>query len=243
MTVRLRVLTYNVHKCVGTDRALDVARIAEVVRHYDPDVVCLQEVLWTPTSNGTKPQPQLLAEALGTRYGAVGLNCRRRVGVYGNATYSRWPVESSENVDLTLRFKKPRAALYTRIGAKAGAVHVFNVHLGLARFERTRQMQELVGEIEGMTPPEEPVVILGDTNDWQNRLCTGALSDAGFRCATGSAEDPGHATFPSWYPMGALDKIFCRSLKVVRAYPSRLALARVASDHLPVIADLELASP
>jgi endonuclease/exonuclease/phosphatase family metal-dependent hydrolase len=238
--VRLRILTYNVHKCVGTDRALSVDRIAEVVRHYDPDVVCLQEVLWSPDRNGHKAQTQLLAEALGMRNGAIGLNCRRRAGVYGNATYSRWPLGDSENIDLTLRFKKARAALYTRVHLRDARVHVFNVHLGLARFERMRQMQDLVTETAGMTAAGEPVVILGDTNDWQNRLCTGALAVAGFQCATGSPDHPGHATFPSWYPMGALDKVFCRSMKVVRAYPSRLALARVASDHLPVIADLDL---
>jgi endonuclease/exonuclease/phosphatase family metal-dependent hydrolase len=241
---RLRLVTYNVHKCVGTDRALDVGRVADVLRHYEPDVVCLQEVLWSPGANGAQAQPRLIADALGMRHGAVGLNCRRRAGVYGNVTLSRLPVELSTNLDLTVRFKKPRGALYTRVQVGGARVHVFNVHLGLLRFERAIQMQNLVDQVPELAGQDEPVVVLGDTNDWRNRLGVGVCTGAGLRCVTGSDTEPGHATFPSWYPVGALDKVFCNDrLRLLRAYPSRLALARLASDHLPMVVDFEVPGP
>ena len=238
--MRLRILTYNIHKGVGTDRAYRLDRIADVVRHYAPAVIALQEVTFAQDGENP-PQPRAIAAALGMRHGVVALNCRRRQCVYGNMTMSRLPFEDHANVDLSIRFKKPRAALYTRIALRDGPLHFFNVHLGLARFERTIQMRDLVEQAEDLAPQGQPVVIAGDTNDWQHTLYARVLSGAGFACVTGDATDPGHATFPSWYPMGALDKVFSRGDVVsVRAYPSRLALARVASDHLPVIADLEI---
>jgi endonuclease/exonuclease/phosphatase family metal-dependent hydrolase len=242
--VKLRLVSYNIHKGVGVDRHYRLDRIAEVVRHYDPDVVCLQEVLWKPVADGHRTQPQAIADALGLPHRIIALNCHRRTGTYGNMTLSRYPLEECENLDLTRRFQKPRAALYTRIRLPHARLHVFNAHLGLAGFERVRQMQDLVAETERVAPPHEAVVYAGDMNDWRHRIYPVVLEEAGFHCAVGDADDPGHSTYPSWYPVGALDKVFVRGgVKAVRAFPSRLALCRVASDHLPLIAELTVVSP
>lgn len=237
--IRLRLVSYNIHKGVGVDRKYRLDRIADVVRHYDPDVVCLQEVLWKPVADGERTQPQELADALGLPHRVIALNCHRRMGTYGNMTLSRFPLEEVENLDLSLRFQKPRAALYTRIKLRGTSLHVFNAHLGLAGFERVRQMHSLIEETERLAPEPEPVLYAGDMNDWRHRIFPGVLEKAGFRCAVGDKDDPGHATYPSWYPVGALDKVFVKGgVSAVRAFPSRLAVARVASDHLPLIAEL-----
>jgi endonuclease/exonuclease/phosphatase family metal-dependent hydrolase len=239
--VKVRLVSYNVHKGVGTDRHLRIDRIAEVVRHYDPHVVCLQEVIWSPVAEGHRTQPQALADAIGLPHAVIALNCHRLRGTYGNMTLSRFPFELHENLDLTVSFKKPRAALYTRIRLPHAPLHVFNAHLGLAGFERIRQMRELVADTPRVAPPVEAVVYAGDMNDWRHKLYASVLAGAGFRCAVGDADDPGHATYPSWFPIGALDKVFVRgAVRSVHAHPSRLALARVASDHLPVIAEIEV---
>ncbi len=238
--MRVRIVTYNIHKGVGTDGHLGLDRIVEVVRHYEPEVVCLQEVMWSSTAAGHPTQPQALGTALGRPHGSVALNCHRRNGTYGNVTFSRWPIELHENVDLTVRFKKSRAALYTRLRlSDGGALHVFNLHLGLAGYERIWQMRDLVSEVERVAPGTEAVVLAGDMNDWRHRLYPQVLAAHGYRCAIGDDDDPGHATYPSWMPVGALDKVFVKGdVRARNAHPSRLALARTASDHLPIVAEL-----
>lgn len=239
--MKLRLVTYNVHKGVGTDGRLALDRIADVVRHYDPHLVCLQEVIWSDEEEVSGAQPRALADAIGLPHRIIALNCRRPHGVYGNMTLSKFPLEEHENLDVTVPFKRSRAVLYTRLRLPRAPLHLFNAHLGLAGWERLWQMHELVADAPRLVPDGEAIVFAGDMNDWRHRLYPGVLAKAGFRCAVGDADDPGHATYPSWYPLGALDKVFVRGgVRASRARPSRLALARVASDHLPLIADLEV---
>ena len=232
----MRLLTYNIHKGVGTDGRRDLGRIADVVRHYDPDVVALQEVMWFDGRRGRRPQAPELAKRIGLSYGAVALNCPKRVGIYGNVTFSRPELLEHRNLDLTVPLKRPRAALHTLVRGEDGDVHVFNVHLGLVGVERTAQARRLVAEIDELAPQSAPVVVLGDTNDWNQRLGPRVLEPAGFRDVAVEA-----ASFPSWYPVARIDRVYVRGeLTVKRAFSSRLPLARVASDHLPVVVDVVL---
>jgi endonuclease/exonuclease/phosphatase family metal-dependent hydrolase len=239
--MKLRLVTYNIHKGVGTDRRLRLDRIAEIVRHYDPHVVCLQEVTWAPAARARRTQPQALADAIGLPHCVVALNCIRWSCVYGNMTLSKFPIETHENLDLTVTFKKSRGALYTLIRLPHAPLHVFNAHLGLAGYERAMQMRELVADTPRLAGPREAVVYAGDMNDWRHRIFSDVLATSGYRCAAGDADDPGHATYPSRLPVVALDKVFVHgAVKAARATPSRLALARVASDHHPVVVELEV---
>jgi len=241
--VRLRLLSYNVHKGVGTDGRTDLARIADVIRHYDADVVALQEVMWYEPWRRKRSHYQELFDLLDLPHAAIGLNCRRHFGIYGNATFSRLPFEAAHNVDLTVPLKRARSALHTAVRVAEGApdLHVFNLHLGLARFERRLQMERLVGEMDGEVGRGAPALVFGDTNDWRDRLFAGVLRAAEFTRHTPRKRGPTHGTFPSWYPVADLDKVFVRgALRLVRVFPSRLAIARVASDHLPVVVELEL---
>jgi len=239
--MRLRCLTYNIHKGIGTDGARDLRRIAQVVRHYDPDVVALQEIMWFRPREGFPPQPTALAGELSMHIGAVGLNCRRRVGVYGNATLTNCELVEHANLDLTVPLKKSRSALYSLVRRDGVLVHFYNVHLGLARYERVAQARRLIAEIEEVAPAPAPVVVMGDTNDWRDVVFPAVFAPAGFRCRGGGSGSRAHGTFPSWYPVANLDRVFVRGdVHIHRAYASRLALARQASDHLPVIADLDV---
>lgn len=241
--MRLRLVTYNVHKGVGTDGRTDLARIADVIRHYDADVTVLQEVMFYEPWRGKRSQAAELHELLGRPHAAVGLNCRRHFGIYGNVSFSRWPFEVQENVDLTVPLKRPRSALRTTVSLDGGRrLHVFNAHLGLVRLERRLQAERLLDEIEEAAGPDGPVVVLGDTNDWRDRLFPAVFRPAGFVRHKTRPRGPSHGSFPSWYPVADIDRVFARgAVRLHRVFPSRLALARVASDHLPVIADVELA--
>ena len=240
--MRLRVVTYNVHKGVGTDGRLDLERIAAVIRHYDADVTVLQEVMFYEPWRGKRSQAAVLHALLDRPHAAIGLNCRRHHGIYGNVTFSRWPLPVQENIDLTVPLKRPRSALRTTVEVTGGRrLHVYNAHLGLVRIERRLQIERLVAEIDGTVGHDDPVVVLGDTNDWRDRLFPNVLQGAGFTRHRSRARGSSHGSFPSWYPVADIDRVYARGLvRLARVFPSRLALARVASDHLPVIAEIEL---
>ncbi len=242
----MRLIIWNIHKGIGArDRHYAPGRIASVLGHYQPDVVLLQEVDDGAPRSGRDPQAQMLAEALEMPHVAFGPNVKLKVGRYGNATLSRHPIAEHRNVDLTLPMKKRRGALYTKLHAQVRghrySVHLFNIHLGLAGMERRWQTKKLVDRVplSGLRRGSR-VIVAGDTNDWAGALPYGSLGRDGFRCVTGIGAKA-IRTFPSWKPVGALDKIFLRGpVSTHHVFRSRMALAREASDHIPIIVDLDL---
>lgn len=241
----MRVVTYNIHRAIGVDRQFRPDRIASVLRHYDPDVVLLQEV-----DDGVPRSRELnladeLAGALGFPYFTLGRNVRLRRGAYGNATLSRFEIVRERNIDLTVNGRKGRGCQHTTLNVpgkngEQSHVEVFNLHLGLSARERDRQAGILVRseEFPGLDGGP-PCIVGGDFNDWRSRLRSIFVEVFRFRSAT---EAPGGSirairTYPSLSPRGALDRVYYRGLDLVRAYRCRLGMSKVASDHLPVIVD------
>ncbi len=247
--MRLRVLTYNIHRAIGVDRRFLPERIASIIGYYNPDIAMLQEVDEGVPRSRELDLARELARALDFQHYAIGHNVRLRKGRYGNATLSRWPIRRERNIDLTIGFMRRRGCQHTRIAVRTPAggtrrLEVFNLHLGLSARERERQMALLVRSREfAALPYQVPTVIAGDTNDWRSLLRPIFVDMLGFRSATGGndARERAIATFPSFFPQGALDRVYYRGpLRLVSARRCRLALSRVASDHLPVIVDFEL---
>jgi len=244
--VQLRFLTYNIHKGIGIDRRFRLERTAEVISHYAPDVVMLQEVdHGAPRSRGLNLAVEL-SEKLGLPRVALGLNVKLKQGNYGNAILSRFPIVTERNIDLTMpdswiRRGCQHAALDLGRGRR---LEVFNLHLGLSARERALQVAELVRSAEFRDAnPRHATFIGGDFNDWRSLLLPTFTESLGFRCATERAHGRRRVipTYPSFSPQGGLDRLYYRgpvSLLAVQA--SRLRLARLASDHLPVIADFVL---
>ncbi|HEY0191186.1 MAG TPA: endonuclease/exonuclease/phosphatase family protein [Kofleriaceae bacterium] len=240
--MKLRALSYNIHKCIGgVDRRYDPARIAEVIRKLEIDIAMLQEVDGGVKRSNFDHQTDLLAEQLGLRYRTWFPNVDiRGGGQYGNAILSRYPIIESSNIDLSIRFKKKRSALHAVLRVRHEdvdrTVHVYNMHLGLARFERRIQLRKFLDShpfqnLHGDTP----VVVGGDLNDVYGGLGD-FLAPAGFR---GIERRP--LTFPAWGPVRALDAIFVRGdLDLVRLSRCDSDLARRASDHRPLVADIGL---
>ncbi len=242
----MRLLVWNIHKGIGgIDRRYDPDRIVTVVHHHRPDVLLLQEVDDRVPRSRHDPQPELLAERLGFGHVAYGPNVHLKHGRYGNATLSHFPISRRENVDLTFPMKKPRGALVVEVDVPVDgheySVHLVNVHLGLSGLERRWQVRRLLASerLEHLDRRSR-LVIAGDTNDWAGALPEGRLRREGFECATGRGRRAVR-TFPAWGPTGALDKVFLRGpVRALHAMRSRLALARHASDHLPLVVDLAL---
>lgn len=256
--MRIRIVTYNIHRAIGVDRRFRPERIVQILSHYRPDLVLLQEV-----DEGAPRSRELdlaceLAKELGFPYYAVGHNVSLRKGRYGNATLSRFPILRERNIDLTIESQRiggswiRRGCQHTSLSIDGDGRHleVFNLHLGLSARERDRQVRLLASSAEFRSlAPHVPTLVGGDFNDWRSLLRPVFTERLGFACATdGKARRNGALhralrTYPSFSPQGGLDRIYYRgSLELAGARPCRLQLSRVASDHLPVIAEFRLRS-
>jgi endonuclease/exonuclease/phosphatase family metal-dependent hydrolase len=246
--MRFRLLTYNIHKAIGVDGEFSPKRIVALLRHYDADIALLQEVDRGVPRSRHLDLASHLAGKLRYDYRAVGMNVVMKKGKYGNATLTRFPIGRQHNIDLTWSRRKHRGAQHTSIAIpkRGGAVtvDVFNVHLGLLARERYRQVTRLLASRDVAHLDESRAcIIAGDMNDWRGVLKRRCFVPAGFVCVTNRR--PGSRwsikTYPSYAPTGGLDKIFFRGgVRLLHVHRSRLALARVASDHLPVIAEFEV---
>lgn len=243
--MRIRLLTYNVHKCIGgIDRLYRPERIGEVIAHYAPDVALLQEVAsGTRRSHGDQ-QVDLLGGLLDMPHRAYYPNVRLPSGgTYGNALLSHHPISESHNIDVSIPLKKRRGVLHARCrirpcaGARWRTVHIFNLHLGLSGIERKLQLRRFL-ETDPFVGLDRRarVIVAGDFNDVWGTLGDKSLAPAGFRGLARPLR-----TFPAFAPLRSLDSIYLRGdIEFVRVFRARVAESRRASDHLPLVGDLEL---
>jgi endonuclease/exonuclease/phosphatase family metal-dependent hydrolase len=237
--MHLRLLSYNIHKGIGgVDRRYDLTRIIETINFYQPDIALLQEVdEGVPRSLG-HGQVEMLAAATQLHCSAFQRNVRLKVGHYGNAILSRFPLHDTVEFDLTLAPKKRRGALVTRcsvpVGGHTKTLVIANVHLGLAGFERQIQLRRLLAD-HCLTALRRrtPLVIAGDFNDVWNSIGRRVMHMAGFQPAGGVIR-----TFPAAMPLRPLDRVFYRGdLLALRTFAGHTQTARRASDHLPLVAE------
>jgi len=236
----LRVATYNVHGCFGLDRRRSEDRIAKVIAELSADIVGLQELDRNRRRSGSVDQAGLIAEQLGWhRYFHPAL----RMGEehFGNAILSRYPLTLRRASDLpgTAPFycREKRGAISMEVETPFGLVHIINTHFGLGRGERLLQAQMLTGtEWFGETPPENPLIVLGDFNTLPGSRTHRALTEA-LRDVRKLVRPAGpRGTFPTSFPRFAVDHIFINSaLRPLSLTVHRTPLARMASDHLPLV--------
>jgi endonuclease/exonuclease/phosphatase family metal-dependent hydrolase len=240
--MRVRIVTWNIHKGIGgVDRRYRLERVIELLKAQTPDVALLQEVSDELPRSQYHDQAALLSEALQMPHIAYGPQHRFSVGGYGNAIISRWPLSNVHNVDLTIGTRKKRGVLQARSRVRferhSRTIVLHNLHLGLAGAEREEQLRRFLSSspFKGLHH-RTPIVLGGDLNDVWGTLGARFLLPAGFTRAGRLAN-----TFPAWLPVRPLDGIFVRgAIAAHRCSPARGALARQASDHLPLVADLEL---
>jgi endonuclease/exonuclease/phosphatase family metal-dependent hydrolase len=243
----IRVVTYNIHRAIGVDRRFKPERIVRILHHHNPDLVLLQEVDEGAPRSRELDMARELAGELGFAHFAVGHNVSLRKGRYGNATLSRFPILRERNIDLSLpgRWIR-RGCQHTSIALLPGRppLEVFNLHLGLSARERERQVELLARSSEfASLGPEAPCLVAGDFNDWRSLLRPRFTNGLGFTCATDGRTGRRRplATFPAFSPRGGLDRIYYRGpLRLLGVRRCRLQVARVASDHRPVIAEFQL---
>jgi len=235
---KFRIVTYNVHKCVGVDRRLDPARIVSVLKEINADIVALQEVLCIHGGASEDDQAHFIARGLGFNY-CMGHNRELRGGIYGNLALSRFPLLGSENHDISVAGREERGCLRVDVAlGKEGGLHVYNVHLGTSFIERRRQARKLISESilsDGKIPG--PRIMLGDFNEWTRGLVTRLLNEH-FRSGDIRMHLKRSRTYPGLLPIVHLDHIyFDETLELEKAELHRSRATLLASDHLPIFAD------
>jgi endonuclease/exonuclease/phosphatase family metal-dependent hydrolase len=237
----MRLLTYNIHKGVGTDGRYRLERVIAVIMAEAPDLVCLQEVDRNVRRSRRDDQPALLAEKLGAAASLYQLNVPRGEGGYGNLLLSRWPLRETRQISLRFQHRVPRGAQFAVVDTPEGPLHLVHIHFGLSSRERRWQAAQLLEHADFQAASHLPTLIAGDSNDWRNALSKRILLPDDFRQAT--APTRRYRTFPAFLPLASLDKIFYRGPFVeVETRVVRGRLARRASDHHPVVCDFHLAS-
>jgi endonuclease/exonuclease/phosphatase family metal-dependent hydrolase len=239
---RIRVATYNVHKCVGMDRRRLPERVALVIRELDADVVAIQEILAVEAGKPEYDQVRRIASELDGYTCCFGENRQLYGGGYGNLTMSRLPIRTCVNYDVTWRRRERRGCLRTDIAITDKVLlHIFNVHLGTGFVERRHQARRLLSDqVLNHSEFSGPRIVVGDFNEWTRGLAS-RLMRGSFAAVEPRAFLRYSRTYPGVLPLLHLDHFYYDTqlkLASFRLHRSRKAL--VASDHLPLVADFEL---
>jgi endonuclease/exonuclease/phosphatase family metal-dependent hydrolase len=242
-TAALRLLTYNVHRCVGLDHRHAPDRIARVIAQFNPDVVALQEIEDRNPRTGHVDQARVISDILQTEFHFHP--ARQRGGAkFGNAVFSRLPmrmIRSAILPGLPLLPVQSRGALWVSIAIGDVNLQIINTHLGLLPRERLLQAGSLVGG-EWLGHPEclGPRILCGDFNATSAsriyRLFGGPLRDV-------QRENGGKpaSTWPSFFPILRYDRVFVDpQIVVCRVMVPRTPLTALASDHLPLVLDFKI---
>ena len=248
----LRVSTYNIHKGVrgvGPRKRLEIHNLVLGIEALDSDLVFLQEVRrmnraaarhFPDTHVGWPRVPQAEYLAPEGYEVAYHTNAVTREGEHGNALLSRWPLGDIGHHDVSDHRFEQRGLLHVPVHWNGVKVNAIVAHFGLMHASRVRQVQRLAAFIEATVPRDELLIVAGDFNDWGDKLDL-PMRAAGLRRATVEGDAPARCnTFPSRIPIFSMDRIYARGLHCVStSVPRGVAWARM-SDHLPLVAELEL---
>jgi len=250
----LRVMTYNVHSCIGMDGKLSPQRIARVIAQYQPDIVALQELDVIRARTEGVDQAHFIAQILEMDHHFHPV-IHLEEECYGDAILTHLPMSliKTDHFPLPINAKprlEPRGVLWVKIEFQGKIINVMNTHLGLTPSERSIQVDALLSR-EWLTHPDchESMILCGDFNaaPWQStyrRLST-VLNDVQIKNVNSRQvkNNKSQNTFSSRYPMVRIDHIFIdESIQVKKFKVAMTSLTSVASDHLPLIVDLEIDS-
>lgn len=237
----MRVMSWNLHAMMGADGRRDPERVARVIAEARPDVAGLQEVGAPLPPGGPADPAQLLAHLTGM-HGAFGPTMSHRLGfAYGNAVLSRYPILAVRNYDLSVPGREPRGCVRADVEVSGTRVHFFAAHLGLHWRERRRQAAQLLSaDILRDAALAHPLVLVGDFNSLSHRSAVPRwLRRQLVDCARAARNEA--PTFPSRFPLLRLDHCYVdAALRVLSVEVVRTPLARRASDHLPLVVELEV---
>lgn len=236
----LKILSYNVHSCIGTDRKLDPARVAEVIARLSPDIIGLQELDAGRRRTGGADQAEIIASLLEMKvhfHAALHVAEER----YGDAILTTLPMRFVKGGMLPSHGEQ-RGALWVEVTVGDKKVQVFNTHLGLPRRDRIQQMTTLLGPswIGNSNTKGTPQILIGDLNSIGRSAAYKQVARSMKDVQLDNGRKP-QATFPSRFPLLRLDHILVSDdIDVLDAQVIADPLARKASDHLPLMATVSI---
>lgn len=228
----LTLATYNVHRCTGADGRRDPDRIARVIKELRADLVGLQEIDSSPPGGDELDQLHYLASE--TEFAAImGSTMKRRDSIYGNALLTRHEVLEIRRIDLSVPGREPRGAIDVDLQVNGVVVRAIVTHLGLSYRERQAQFRRLRNALA--RGRERVQILMGDFNEWY------PLSRQIRPLQRYFGAVPYRPTFPSRFPIFALDRMWVRPGPcLVNVEPHVTLTSRVASDHLPLKGEVTL---
>jgi len=248
MTV-LRIATWNIHKGFSQwGRRLMVHELRERLRELAPDIVFLQEVQGLHRRHAHRhadwpavPQHEFLAAEFFAS-AVYGRNAVYDHGHHGNALLACFPLLASDNQDVTHLWFERRGLLHATLALPKPmpALHCVNVHLSLLGPSRRRQMRALGERLEALIPPDAPLIVAGDFNDWRNRADALLAARLGLSEAFAVAGGRPSRSFPAALPLLRLDRIYLRGLRVREVCRHAGPPWSLISDHAALSATLEL---
>ena len=237
---RLKILSYNVHSCIGTDRKLDPARIAEVIAAEEPDVIGLQELDVGRNRTGGIDQAHTIASLV-----EMGFHFHPALRVseekYGDAILTALPSRMVKGDELPSTGEQ-RGAVWVEVDVDGRKVQIFNTHLGLLGGDRMRQVGALLGA-SWLSHPDcqgQPKILIGDFNAPSITSTYRALARR-MTDAVAAVNKKPKATFPSRFPFMRLDHVFVSGeVTPIEAHAISTPLTRLASDHLPLLVTVDV---
>ncbi|MEO8152418.1 MAG: endonuclease/exonuclease/phosphatase family protein [Rhizobacter sp.] len=245
----LRVLTVNTHKGFSFfNRKFILHELREAVRGVGADIVFLQEVMGTHALHSARhanwpeaPHYEFLADSIWSDF-AYGRNAVYPSGHHGNAVLSKFPIERYENHDVSISGPEKRGLLHCvlRIPGRTQHLHAICVHLGLQEAHRRKQLELLLKIIDADIPPDAPLLIAGDFNDWRVRAHSVLNRCAGLREVFVHANGRAAKTFPARFPVLRLDRIYVRNAGIHKPMVLPNRPWSHLSDHAPLAAEITL---
>jgi endonuclease/exonuclease/phosphatase family metal-dependent hydrolase len=245
----LTVMTVNIHKgFTALNRRFILPELRDAVRKVGADVVFLQEVMGSHARhkrrfNHLPPEPhyEFLADSIWPQY-AYGKNVAYPHGDHGNAVMSKYPILYHRNHDASIVGPEKRGMLHCvlHIPARALDVHVICVHLGLAESHRAQQLALICKVVRDEIPPDAPLVVAGDFNDWRRRAGRHLHASLGVDELFLELEGRHARSFPVWQPLLAMDRIYYRGVRPLSCQRLSAGPWRELSDHAALMGEFSI---
>lgn len=245
---KYKFITFNIHKARSTFLLNNtLIKIKEATNSLPVDFMFIQELVgegagFIPKGLSAKVSSQLeiLADSIWTDH-CYGKNAIYKDRHHGNAILSRFPIAKWENENISTNKWEQRGLLHCEIPLENGQIlHLFNVHLNLLHEERVKQVERVIARYSKLIPPDAPFILAGDFNDWGKELSHYLESKLNlFECHK-QLKSKYAKTFPSFFPMLSLDRIYARNIKPTYVETLSNTPWSLLSDHLPMYLEFEI---
>lgn len=240
--MKLKVVTYNIHKGFSyRNKRFVLKQIKESLKQHPCDIVFLQEVVGSSGLDKHNSQFEFLADEIWSHY-SYGKNAVIQGRHHGNAILSKYPIIYTHNLNLSLNKHELRGMIHAiiEIPQTKEQVHILCTHLSLLESHRKKQVKKINAYIKKEIPADAPLIMGGDFNDWRNIITKEFSKTHNFKESFQKHTGKCVKTFPSWFPVLKLDRIYFRNLDLTATNIYKGKPWSLLSDHLALFSEFKL---